>query len=43
MGAWQGRRALIISAAPCENLDYVKKILKRYPDIVVICADGGAK
>ena len=43
MGAWQGRRALIISAAPCENLNYVKDILKKYPDIVVICADGGAK
>lgn len=43
MGDWQGRRALIISAAPCENLDYVKDILKKYPNIVVICADGGAK
>lgn len=43
MGAWQGRRALIISAAPCENLDYVRDILKKYPDIVIICADGGAK
>ncbi len=43
MGAWQGRRALIISAAPCENLDHVKKIIEKYPDIVIICADGGTK
>lgn len=43
MGAWQGRKALIISAAPCEDLGYVRAFLRLHPDCMVLCADGGMK
>lgn len=43
MGDWQERRTLIISAGVCKNLDYVKRIIEKYPDIIVMCADGGTK
>ncbi len=43
MGAWQGRRALILSAAPCGNLDYLKPYLQNGPQPIVLCADGGAR
>lgn len=34
-------RAVIIGAAPCENLDYLNRYLRR--DDFIICADGGRK
>ncbi len=43
MGDWEGRRALILSAAPCDNLDYVRDFLWENPDCIVLCADGGMK
>ena len=43
MGDWEGRRALILSAAPCDNLDYVRDFLRENPDCIVLCADGGMK
>lgn len=43
MGAWEGRRALILSAAPCEDLEYVRAFLRENPEPVVLCADGGAR
>lgn len=43
MGAWQGRRALILSAAPCNDLQYVRDFLRENPDCIVLCADGGMK
>ena len=43
MGVWQGRRALILSAAPCENLDYVRHFLHENPECLILCADGGMK
>ncbi len=43
MGDWQGRRALILSAAPCDDLQYVRDFLRENPDCVVLCADGGMK
>ena len=43
MGAWKGRKALILAAAPCDNLDYVRDFMAQTPDCVIICADGGAK
>lgn len=43
MGAWQGRRALILSAAPCDDLGYVRDFLENVPDCLVLCADAGMK
>ncbi|MGN1008259.1 MAG: thiamine diphosphokinase [Butyricicoccus sp.] len=43
MGAWEGRRALILSAAPCDDLGYVRDFLRENPECLVLCADGGMK
>lgn len=43
MGTWEGRRALILSAAPCEDLEYVRVFLRENPGCLVLCADGGMK
>lgn len=43
MGDWQGRKALILAAAPCDNLGYVRDFLAHAPGCVVLCADGGMK
>ncbi len=43
MGTWEGRRALILSAAPCEDLEYVRAFLRQNPDAVILCADGGIR
>lgn len=43
MGAWEGRRALILSAAPCDDLGYVRDFLRENPGCIVLCADGGMR
>lgn len=43
MGIWEGRDALIISAGPEKNLDYVRTILHSFSNLVIICADGGMR
>lgn len=43
MGALKKQIAMIIAAGPCEDLSYIKDIIKKYPDIFIICADGGVK
>ncbi len=43
MGAWEGRRALILSAVPCEDVEYVREFLQTQSDPVILCADGGVR
>lgn len=33
--------ALVIGAAPEENVEYIRRIYQRMPDPLVLCADGG--
>ncbi|MDR3766904.1 MAG: thiamine diphosphokinase [Butyricicoccus sp.] len=43
MGAWEGRRALILSAAPCDDVEYVRAFLQTQTNPVILCADGGVR
>lgn len=43
MGAYEGRHALILAAAPETEYGYIRAFLEEHPDVLVACADGGLR
>lgn len=43
MGDFSGREAIIFAAAPETDYEYVKMLLARVPDAIIVCADGGLR